>query len=204
MDQIKTGKFIAQQRKAKNYTQKQLAEKLMISDKTVSKWECGKGFPEVSLLLPLCNELEITVNELLSGEILPEQEYKMKAEENIMKLVEERQESKKKIILSAVVAGIVVLAGVPLFVISGVESLTLPARIALIIIGLVVIAAGIIVACILDREAGAFECPNCKTRFVPDMKAYIMAPHTITKRKLKCPHCNKRSYCRHVMTKSDE
>lgn len=204
MDQTKIGKFISQQRKAKNYTQKQLAEKLMISDKTVSKWECGKGFPEVSLLLPLCNELEITVNELLSGEILPEQKYKMKAEETIMKLVEERQESKKKMIMSAVVAGIVVLAGVPLFVISGIESLTLPARIALIIIGFVVIAAGIIVACILDREAGAFECPNCKTRFVPDMKAYVMAPHTITRRKLKCPHCNKRSYCKHVMTKVDE
>ena len=204
MDQTKIGKFISQQRKAKNYTQKQLAEKLMISDKTVSKWECGKGFPEVSLLLPLCNELEITVNELLSGEILPEQKYKMKAEETIMKLVEERQESKMKMIMSAVVAGIVVLAGVPLFVISGIESLTLPARIALIIIGFVVIAAGIIVACILDREAGAFECPNCKTRFVPDMKAYVMAPHTITRRKLKCPHCNKRSYCKHVMTKADE
>ena len=204
MDQTKIGKFISQQRKAKNYTQKQLAEKLMISDKTVSKWECGKGFPEVSLLLPLCNELEITVNELLSGEILPEQKYKMKAEETIMKLVEERQESKKKMIMSAVVAGIVVLAGVPLFVISGIESLTLPARIALIIIGFVVIAAGIIVACILDREAGAFECPNCKTRFVPDMKAYVMAPHTITRRKMKCPHCNKLSYCKHVMTKVDE
>lgn len=204
MNQVKIGKFIAQQRKAKNYTQKQLAEKLMISDKTISKWECGKGFPEVSLLLPLCNELEITVNELLSGEILPEQEYKMKAEENIMKLVEEKQESKKKIIMSAVVAGIVILAAVPLFVISGYENLTLPARIALILIGFIVIAAGITVACILDRDAGAFECPNCKTRFVPDMKSYIMAPHTLTRRKLKCPHCYKRSYCKHVMTKGEK
>ncbi len=204
MNQIKTGQFISQQRKAKNYTQKQLAQKLMISDKTISKWECVKGFPDVSLLLPLCNELGITVNELLSGEILPEQKYKMKAEENIMKLVEERQESKKKIILSAVVAGTVVLAAVPLFVISGYENLTLPARIALIIIGFIVIAAGIIVACILDRDAGAFECPNCKTRFVPDMKSYIMAPHTLTRRKLKCPHCDKRSYCKHVMTKGEK
>ena len=67
MDQISIGRFIAAERKRKGCTQKQLAEKLNISDKTVSKWECGKGFPEVSLLLPLCKELDITVNELLSG-----------------------------------------------------------------------------------------------------------------------------------------
>ena len=61
MDQIKIGKFIAEERKAKKYTQRELADKLSISDKTISKWERGNGFPEVSLLLPLCNELEITV-----------------------------------------------------------------------------------------------------------------------------------------------
>lgn len=73
MDQIKIGKFIADERKRKGYTQKQLSEKLAISDKTISKWERGNGFPEVSLLLPLCNELEITVNELLSGERVSEE-----------------------------------------------------------------------------------------------------------------------------------
>ena len=75
MDQIKIGKFIAEERKRKNYTQKVLAEILGISDKTISKWERGNGFPEISLLLPLCNELEITVNELLSGERLQEVDY---------------------------------------------------------------------------------------------------------------------------------
>ena len=81
MDQIKIGKFIAEERKAKKYTQRELADKLSISDKTISKWERGNGFPEVSLLLPLCNELEITVNELLSGERLQAMDYKKKAEE---------------------------------------------------------------------------------------------------------------------------
>ena len=75
MDQIKIGRFIADERKRKGYTQKQLSEKLEISDKTISKWERGNGFPEVSLLLPLCNELEITVNELLSGERVSEEDY---------------------------------------------------------------------------------------------------------------------------------
>ena len=102
MDQIKIGKFIADERKRKGYTQKQLSEKLEISDKTISKWERGNGFPEVSLLLPLCKELEITVNELLSGERVSEEDYLKKAEENMVNLVKEAQESKKKIIMSAI------------------------------------------------------------------------------------------------------
>ena len=97
MDQIKIGRFIADERKRKGYTQKQLSEKLEISDKTISKWERGNGFPEVSLLLPLCNELEITVNELLSGERVSEEDYRKKAEENMVNLVREAQESKKKL-----------------------------------------------------------------------------------------------------------
>ena len=76
MDQIKTGKFIADERKKKGYTQRQLAEQLGISDKTISKWERGNGFPEISLLLPLCNELDLSVNELLTGERISETEYR--------------------------------------------------------------------------------------------------------------------------------
>ena len=119
MDQMKIGRFIADERKRKGYTQKQLSEKLEISDKTISKWERGNGFPEVSLLLPLCNELEITVNELLSGERVSEEDYLKKAEENMVNLVREAQESKKKIILSAMAAGLTIIAAVPLFLLSG-------------------------------------------------------------------------------------
>ena len=60
----------------------------------------GNGFPEVSLLLPLCSELDITVNELLSGERVSEEDYQKKAEANMVNLVKEAQENKKKIILS--------------------------------------------------------------------------------------------------------
>ena len=84
MDQIKIGQFIAQKRKAAGYTQRQLADILGISDKTVSKWECGNGMPEVSLMLPLCDALHINVNELLSGEDVTDANYKQKAEENMM------------------------------------------------------------------------------------------------------------------------
>ena len=201
MDQIKIGKFIANERKRKGYTQKQLSEKLEISDKTISKWERGNGFPEVSLLLPLCNELEITVNELLCGERVSEEDYRKKAEENMVNLVREAQESKKKIIISAIIAFFSLLASMPLFIVAKIGMFSTQTQAILIVIGLIVLIGGIIIACVLDNDAGAFECPDCKTRFVPDMKAYIMGPHTITKRKLVCPHCGAHKYCRKVLTK---
>ncbi len=201
MDQNKTGKFIAGERKRKALTQKQLAEMLGISDKTISKWERGGGFPEVSLLLPLCRELDITVNELLAGERVAEEDYKKKAEENMMNLVKEAQESRKKIILSALVAALAILAALPLVVVVGALEMETWLRCLLIGIGLVVVVLGIIIACVLDRDAGAFECPECHERFVPEMGAYIMGPHTITKRKLRCPKCGAVKYCRHVLTK---
>ena len=201
MDQIKIGKFIADERKTKKYTQRELADKLGISDKTISKWERGNGFPEVSLLLPLCNELNITVNELLSGERLQEVDYKKKAEENIVNLVKEAQESNKKIAMSALVATLVIIAAVPLFVIAGAFKMQVWTRALIIGIGIVILVLGIAIACILDRDAGAFECPECKERFVPDMKAYVMGPHTITKRKLTCPKCGCTKYCKKVLTR---
>jgi transcriptional regulator with XRE-family HTH domain len=201
MDQIKIGKFIAEERKAKKYTQRELADKLSISDKTISKWERGNGFPEVSLLLPLCNELEITVNELLSGERLQAMDYKKKAEKNMVNLVKEAQESKKKIIMSAMVGVLVIVAAVPLFVVAGMFEMQVWTRVLLMGIGFVITVMGIAIACVLDREAGAFECPECNNRFVPDMKSYIMGPHTITKRKLVCPYCGAHKYCKKVLTK---
>ena len=87
MDQIRIGRFIAESRKARNLTQRQLANALSISDKTVSKWECGKGLPEVSLMLPLCAALDLTVNDLLSGERVASPDYQQKAEGNMMSLM---------------------------------------------------------------------------------------------------------------------
>ncbi len=201
MDQIRIGRFIAEERKRKGYTQRQLSEKLGISDKTVSKWERGNGFPEVSLLLPLCGELDISVNELMSGKRVSEEEYRKKAEENMINLVKETQENKKKIILSAMVAGLTLVAAVPLFILSGALIIETWLRIILIVLGAVVMVTGIVIACVLDRDAGAFECPECHKRFVPDMKSYVMAPHTLRRRKLVCPNCKAHKYCKKVLTK---
>ncbi|MBO5030464.1 MAG: helix-turn-helix domain-containing protein [Lachnospiraceae bacterium] len=202
MDQIKIGKFIASERKSKNLTQKQLAEQLNISDKTVSKWECGKGLPEVTFMLPLCEILQITVNELLSGERVYEQDYQKKAEENMMNLVREQEESRKKIILSAIVAFTGAILGVLLiYCAAEMIEMSMIMRILIIVTASLGFILCVGVAIVLDRDAGAFECPKCRERFVPGMKEYIMGPHTITKRKLKCPHCGEVSYCRHVLSR---
>ncbi len=119
----------------------------------------------------------------------------------MVNLVKEAQESRKKIVMSALVAFLAIIAAVPLFVVSGAFDMEVWLRMILMGIGMVIIIIGIAVACILDREAGAFECPECKERFVPDMKSYVMGPHTFTKRKLTCPKCGCTKYCRHVLTK---
>ena len=93
MNQEKTGKFIAEKRKEKSLTQQELADVLGISNKTISKWECGNGLPEVSLMMPLCEALGISVNELLSGEEL-HNTYAEKAEENFIELIKEKEKTK--------------------------------------------------------------------------------------------------------------
>lgn len=200
MDQIKIGRFIAQMRKEQSLTQRQLADMIGISDKTVSKWETGSGLPEVSLLMPLCKILHISVNELLSGEHLTASDYKKKAEENMMDLIREREESKKKIILSVIECFLTLLSGFTLIMLSGLLEMEIWLRIMLIVIALIVIAGGIGIAVALDISAGTYKCKKCKTRFVPTAGAYIAGPHTLTKRKLKCPSCGKISFCRRRLT----
>lgn len=200
MDQLKIGKFIAEMRKEQSYTQRQLADILGISDKTISKWETGNGLPEVSLMMPLCNALKINVNELLSGECLTASEYKEKAEENMMNLMKEKEESKRKIILSVIVCALTILSGVTMFVLSGALEIELWLRILLLLIGTIVVIGGIGVVIALDVMTGTYECPKCNTRFVPTTSAYISGLHTFTKRKLKCPNCGEISYCKKRLT----
>ena len=88
MDQKKIGIFIAQRRKELDMTQKELAEKLGITDRAVSKWETGRSMPDLSLLQPLSHVLEIDVNDLLNGAIISEDKYRKKSGENLISLAE--------------------------------------------------------------------------------------------------------------------
>lgn len=197
MEQRKIGKFIATERKTQGFTQRQLADRLGISDKTVSKWETGKGLPEVSLMIPLCETLHITVNDLLSGERVSESDYQKKAEDNMMDLIKENEENKKQMILSVICGTITIIAVCSLVIIASYMDLPTAVRILLIAGACLTAVAGIGAAAMLEIRAGYFECPYCKTLFVPTMGEYVKGYHTITKRRLTCPECGKTGMCRH-------
>lgn len=108
MDQIKTGNYIAGLRKEKNMTQRELAERINVSDKTISKWETGKSMPDLDCIGALCETLGVSVNEIISGESLSADDYSRKAEETIMTLMEENEKNKKGNMTMTVV-GIVML-----------------------------------------------------------------------------------------------
>lgn len=107
MNQEKIGRFIAESRNQAGLTQKELAEKIGISDKTISKWECGKSMPDISYLNTLCHSLDISMNELISGEHLSETNYSVKAEENIMFLMKENEKTKSGSALKNVVGTLI-------------------------------------------------------------------------------------------------
>ncbi len=97
MNQERIGKFIAKIRKENKLTQQDLAEKLGVSDRTIGNWENGRNLPDLSLFKPLCNELGITINELISGERLSKQQYQDKLEENIINTIDYSSEKIKRV-----------------------------------------------------------------------------------------------------------
>ena len=105
MNQIKIGKFIAECRKKNNLTQMQLAEKLNITDRAISKWENGKGMPDSSIMLDLCNELKISVNELLCGELIEMNNYNEVAEKMLLEMAQKEKMQNKKLMLYENVIG---------------------------------------------------------------------------------------------------
>ena len=96
MDQAKIGRFIALCRKKQNLTQMQLAEKLNITDRAVSKWENGRSMPDSSIMLELCNVLEISVNDLLNGEVIIMDNYKEKSEQLLLELAKQKEAAESR------------------------------------------------------------------------------------------------------------
>ena len=111
MNQVEIGKFIAKCRKEKKLTQAQLAEKLDITDRAVSKWETGKSMPDSSIMLELCEILGITVNELLSGEVVDTENYEKRINENLIALKRKDENNMSKNMIILIVFSITLLIG---------------------------------------------------------------------------------------------
>lgn len=199
MDLQIIGKFIKEQRKAKGLTQLQLSEKLNVSEKTISKWECGNGFPDTSLMLPLCKELDISANELLSGKKLTTNEYKQLAEDNLIKLTSEQERSYKFLLTVETVLGY--MASITFMILIFVASfidMTTWLRIVLIAIGLIQFVVAIHFCLCIEKDAGYYECAHCYNKYIPTYKQVLFSMHYGRTRYMKCPKCNKKSWQKKV------
>ena len=206
MDQIRSGRLIAEERKKKGYTQRQLAEKLNISNKTISKWECGNGFPEVSLLLPLCDELGITVNDLLSGEIVPREDYQKKAENNMVEMIREREANKKQFTLTLLLGGVSLAAFLTLLIVVCVYTDVIPLTVKLILLAIACVIFTVGVTAVMEgqRKIGYYQCEKCGETFVPGFRTHLLGFNMVSRRFMKCPCCQKRAWCRKVMEKAQK
>ena len=202
MDQLKIGKFIAECRKQKSLTQMQLAEKLNITDKAISKWERGITIPDTSIMLELCDILDISVNELLSGEKINMENNNQKNEQLLLDMAKEL-EKKNKTIWSSMWA-IMIVSMTALFAGIFIAAFLIPEGIwqLITILGIcVVFLMPCFYALKLEVSVGAYKCKNCGHEIVPTYVEALNAMHRGTTRYLKCPKCNKRTWCKKVLKK---
>ncbi len=202
MDQMKIGKFIAECRKNQNLTQSQLAEKLYITDRAVSKWERGISMPDSSIMLDLCNILKISVNDLLSGEVVTMSEYNQKQEQMLLELVKEKQESDKRLLRIEILIGVITITTlIVLVIIANYVQMENWLQILLIIIGFVPVLIATPVMLKIEQVAGYYECQKCGHKYVPTYKSINLSMHMGRTRYMKCPDCGKRSWNKKVISK---
>jgi len=201
MDQVKIGQFIATCRKERGMTQANLAEKLGITDRAVSKWETGRSLPDSGIMLELCKFLHINVNELLSGEKIMTETYDKMAEKNLLNMKRDMEEQNRRMLrmeygisFPAIAAGLIMCA------VAAYVELPEWARILLIAAGLVVILTVGMIAVGIEQKAGYYECRECGHRYVPKYGRTFFAPHMGRTRYMKCPECGKRSWQKKVLT----
>lgn len=205
MDQIKTGKFIAQRRKDLGLTQMQLAEKLNITDRAISKWETGRATPDSSIMIELCSILKISVNDLLCGEIVTKESYENEIENNLLDMVKQKEESDKRLLLMELVLGICCL--LPLvFSIIIVLALEMEEWVAtLITLGsLIPLLIAMPFAIKIEQKAGYYECKNCGHRHIPKYSSVFLSMHVNRTRYIKCPKCEKRSWHKKVISNNED
>lgn len=216
MNQEKIGKFIAQCRKEKGYTQSALAEKLGITDRAVSKWETGRSVPDASIMLELCKNLDINVNELLTGERIEMEDYKEKAEQTMLEL--KRMEEKKNRALLDSERWLFVLAGYLLFTcldtffrhqkfewytkeLISADWLKNLLSYSCLVLGLLAVFLCILHILVIELRAGYYQCSNCNEIYDPDWKKSLRAIPIKRSKKLVCPKCGKKCWHKKVLTK---
>ncbi len=202
MNQVKIGKFIASKRKEQGLTQLQLAEKLGITDRAVSKWETGKSLPDASLMPELCKLLKITINDLLCGEVVSVENYNEKAEKALLEMVKKEEMQNKKLMMYENVIGFGSTLSFLIQVLVAVFFVkNTTAQIILFILAFAFLIIGVSFALKIEAETGYYECQKCHNKYVPKYSSVYFAMHLGTTRYMKCPKCGKRSWQKKVMSK---
>ena len=202
MDQIKIGKFIAECRKNRNLTQANLAEKLNITDRAISKWENGKSMPDSAIMLELCEILNISVNELLSGEKIDVKEYNENLEKNLLEMIKQKEEADKRLLTLEIFIGVLVsIIFLSLVFVASFVNMENWLRVLLIVIGFIPFVIGMPVAIRIEQIAGYYECKECKHRYIPTYSSVLWAMHVNITRYMKCPECKKWSWNKKVLSK---
>jgi len=202
MNQAKIGKFISQCRKNANLTQLQLAEKLNITDKAISKWETGKAMPDASIMLELCDILRITVNDLLSGEVINMENNNKINEQLLLDMAKELEKKNKTIWTSMwtimIVSMIALLSGILI------AAFLIPEGVLQLVV-ILAICVVFLIPCFyalkLEVSVGAYKCKNCGHEIVPTYSQALNAMHMGFTRYLKCLKCNKRTWCKKIINK---
>lgn len=202
MNQLKIGTFIADCRKDNNLTQVQLAEKLGITDKAISKWERGIAMPDSSIMLKLCDILGISVNELLSGEKIVMENANQKNDRILLDMAEEIAKKNKTIwhaMWVIMITNLLVLFGG--VILSAIFIPKGPWQLVAIIGFTVLFLIPCLYALKLEISVGYYRCKNCGQEIVPTYKEALMAMHKSTTRRLRCPNCKKRTWCEKILKK---
>ncbi len=200
MDQIKIGKFISSKRKEKNITQSELAEKLNITDRAISKWENGVCLPDANTMPELCQILDISINDLFSGEVVDMKDNEKKLEENLLEMTKLKEQRDKELLVVEIFIGIVVtICMLGSIIIVSIVDLKTWLKVTIIVIGVILFAAGMFYALRIEQIAGYYECGNCHYKYVPTYKRVLFAVHINRTRKMKCPKCNKKTWHRKVI-----
>jgi transcriptional regulator with XRE-family HTH domain len=202
MNLLKIGQFIAEQRKKNGLTQMQLAEMLNITDRAVSKWETGKSLPDSSIMLELCQILNISVNDLLSGEVVTMDNYNKELENNLLEMVKQKQEADKRLLRMETLAGLMacvpLAAGIVIGLFVPMEEWKL---VVIVLSGMIPLLVAIPFLLRIEQVAGFYECKKCHHQYVPEYKSVFVAPHIGRTRYMKCPECHKKSWQKKIISK---
>ena len=200
MNQEKIGRFISEKRREKHLTQSELAEKLGITDRAISKWENGVCLPDAGTMPELCKILDITINDLFSGEKVDTKKNEKKLEQNLLEMTKMKEEKDKQLLNLEIIIGIVLVTFfLGVIIIALLINMPEWIKLTIIIPDIIIFLIATFFMVSIEQKAGYYECDICHHKYVPTYKSVLFAQHIGRTRKMKCPKCGKKSWQKKVL-----